>query len=364
MSPSPATSPRAALATLAAELAGALRGQGLVVDPASVAACAEAWAFLGDTLNGLYWGARQTMVRSVGEFPAFDAGFAAFLGWTTPADDDADAVPTPIPTVHVAGDEVGGRLASRGERLAGQDIATCDEAERRDIFRSIAELRLTAPRRVGVRQVGARRGHLDLRATVRRSARFEGDLIELAWRRQRRRARRVVLLVDVSASMADYAEVLLRFGHVAVRAVGAEVFAMGTRLTRLTPLLDCDRPDEAVARINQRLVDRDGGTRLGASLECFTQQWGARGLLRGAIVVIGSDGWERDDPALLGRQMAEVARRARRVVWVNPHCGRSGFEPTAAGMAAAMPHCDALVDGANLTGIRRLNRVVAAAMAA
>ena len=170
-----------------------------------------------------------------------------------------------------------------------------------------------------------------------------------------------MVLADVSGSMAAYADALLRFAHATVRghAAGVEVFTLGTRLTRVTRQLRQRDPDVAMRAVGHEVEDWSGGTRLGETLKAFLDRWGQRGTARGAVVVVMSDGWERDDPALLGEQMARLSRLAHRVVWANPRAGRDGFEPTAGGMAASLPWCDDLVAGHSLAALEHLARVVA-----
>lgn len=340
-------------------LAGELRQAGLVVDPASLVACVEAWAALEPHRAApLYWGARQTLMKSVSQLPAFDEGFARFVGMATSALEPADQLISgrPIDTAD------GGVVASRAETLARRDVATCDDDELREVRRAIAVLRFRAPQRPRGAWRPAGGEQIDLRATVRAAARTGGELVALPRRHRAPRPRRVVFLIDVSASMRPYSDLLIRLGHVAARALAAEVFTMGTRLTRVTAALDVPRLDVALARVERAVGDRDGGTLLAASVARLVDRWGPRGLLRGAVVVVGSDGWERDDPTDLGAQMARVAHQAKRVVWVNPHVARAGFEPIAAGMAAALPHCDELVDGASLRSVEQLVAAVAAAL--
>ena len=173
-------------------------------------------------------------------------------------------------------------------------------------------------------------------------------------------ADRVVLLVDVSGSMTPYADALLRFAHAAARARHrTEVFSVGTRLTRLTRELSHRDADTAMAAVAAAIPDWSGGTRLGAQLKAFLDRWGQRGMARGAVVVVMSDGWERDDPALLGEQMARLHRLAHRVVWANPRRARPGFEPLVGGLVAALPYVDNFVDGHSLESYEHLADVVA-----
>jgi uncharacterized protein with von Willebrand factor type A (vWA) domain len=170
----------------------------------------------------------------------------------------------------------------------------------------------------------------------------------------------VVLLVDVSGSMDPYADALLRFAHAATRPGGAptEVFTLGTRLSRVTREMGHRDPDAAMAAVAAAAPDSGGGTRLGVLLKEFLDRWGQRGLARGAVVVLLSDGWERGDAALLGEQMARLRRLAHRVVWANPRKGAPGFTPVAAGVAAALPHVDVFVAGHSLAALERLAAAV------
>jgi uncharacterized protein with von Willebrand factor type A (vWA) domain len=188
-----------------------------------------------------------------------------------------------------------------------------------------------------------------------------GELAELSRHRRSVRPRRVVLLVDVSGSMAPYSDALLRFAHAAGMSPGREleVFTIGTRLTRVTAELARRDADDAMAAAARAIPDWSGGTRLGELLQRFLDGWGQRGMARGAVVVVLSDGWERGDERLLGEQMARLHRLAARVVWANPLKARPGYAPLAAGMAAALPHVDDFVEGHSLAALEQLAAVVA-----
>jgi uncharacterized protein with von Willebrand factor type A (vWA) domain len=196
---------------------------------------------------------------------------------------------------------------------------------------------------------------------MRAMLRSGGEPATLARYRRRVKPRRLVLLLDVSGSMAPYADVLLRFGHAAVRVAPAstEVFTVSTRLTRITRQLRLRDPALALAAAGTAVPDWSGGTRLGESLRAFLDLWGQRGTARGAVIVIASDGWERGDAGLLGEQMARLARLAHRVVWVNPHRGKEGFAPVTSGMSAALPHLDDLLAGHTFDALHRLAEVIA-----
>ncbi len=200
------------------------------------------------------------------------------------------------------------------------------------------------------------RGPVDLSRTVREVLRHGGEPSELARRQRRRKPRPLVVLIDVSGSMEPYADALLRFAHAAVRSAPfrTEVFTLGTRLTRVTRELRRRNADNALAAAGRAIPDWSGGTRLGDMIKAFLDLWGQRGVARGAVVVLCSDGWERGDPTLLGDQLGRLARLAHSVIWVNPHKGRDGFAPATGGMLAALPHIDALVAGHSFAALQEL----------
>jgi uncharacterized protein with von Willebrand factor type A (vWA) domain len=184
-----------------------------------------------------------------------------------------------------------------------------------------------------------------------------GEPAEIRHRRRRLRPRRVVLLVDVSGSMSEYADALLRLGHrVASTVPGTEVFTLGTRLTRVTRALRLRDPERALVAAGETVPDWSGGTRLGETLRGFVDRWGS--LARGAVVVVFSDGWERGDPELLAEQVARLRRIARRVVWVNPHRGKAGYEPVQQGVVAVLPHVDDFLAGHSVATFAEVLEVV------
>jgi uncharacterized protein with von Willebrand factor type A (vWA) domain len=249
--------------------------------------------------------------------------------------------------------EVG--MASPIELLREKSFARCSGEELASLAALMARSPAVPPLRRTRRLEPSQRGAPDLRRTLRRSLRTGGEPVERAWRRRRVRPRRLVLLLDVSASMADYTRALLLYAHAAVRSDRrCEVFCFGTRLTRLTPALLAEEPDEALERVSALALDRDAGTRIGATLKSFLDEYGHRGLARGALVVICSDGLEVGDPSLLGEQAERLARLAWRVVWLNPLKGDPAYEPLSRGMRAALPHVNALASGHNLASLEGL----------
>ncbi|WBO62269.1 vWA domain-containing protein [Streptomyces camelliae] len=249
-------------------------------------------------------------------------------------------------------------LAGSAEVLRHRDVATLDAAERAQLRCLLAAFALEGQARRSARRRPARRGEVDPRRTVRELLRRGGEPARLRRHARVERPRRVVLLVDVSGSMAPYADALLRFAHAAVRAGRTEAFTIGTRLTRVTRELSHRDPDVAMAAVAAAVPDWRGGTRLGELVREFLNRWGQRGMARGAIVVLLSDGWERGDPELLGRQMRRLHALAHQVIWANPRKARPGYAPLAAGMAAALPSVDAFVEGHSLAALERLAAVV------
>lgn len=352
-----------------------LRQRGLVVPPDTVVTYAAALAAVGlDDKAQVYWAGRATLVRQPDDVAAYDAAFDDFWGGAAGI---VDRSHTRVERRLVAvdadadGDDVDGEgdgeadsvlRWSAAEVLRHKDLAELSAEERAEADRMIDALRLGGPRRASRRRRPSRDGEFDLRRTVAAALRAGGEPVRLAHRSPGQRRRRVVLLVDVSGSMADYARALLRFAHAAVRARDAvEVFALGTRLTRLTAVLGTHDADAALAAAMQAVPDYEGGTRLGDTVGQFTERHGVRGMARGAVVVVLSDGWDRGSPELLGEHLARLSRVAHRIVWVNPLKASPGYAPLAGGMAAALPWIDDFVEGHAVASLEHLARLVSAA---
>jgi hypothetical protein len=243
-------------------------------------------------------------------------------------------------------------LASRVETLRRKSFADCTPEELDELQALMARVALTVPVRRSRRWQPARAGVPHLRRTLRRSFRTAGEPIDRAWRERRRRARRLVLVLDVSGSMTAYARGLLMFAHAALRADRRwEAFCFGTRLTRVTRALAASDADEALRSAAREVVDWDGGTRIGESLKRLLDDYGHGGLARGAVVVICSDGLDVGDPGLLADQMARLSRLAHRVVWLNPLKESPEYEPLARGMRAALPYVDLFAAGHSLASL-------------
>jgi uncharacterized protein with von Willebrand factor type A (vWA) domain len=266
-----------------------------------------------------------------------------------------DAPLADAPAVH--------RVASAAERLRGRDFAELSAAELRELVSLMREMSLAVPPRRTRRYRRARNGKRpDLRGTLRQARRSGGEAIRLSRRAPRVRSRRLVVLCDISGSMESYARALLmllyclhggqvRGGQARGTQSRPEVFSFATRLTRLTPALTASSPDTMLAKAGEAAPDWSGGTRIGAAIKEFTDRYGARGMARGAVVLIISDGWETGEPALLGEQMARLSRIAHRIVWANPRTQSPRYRPEVGGMAAAWPYCDAVVSAHSLDAL-------------
>jgi len=351
-----------------------LRAAGLSVGTGDLLAYCSAMAALDPSdLLDLYWAGRVTLVTRRDDLPVYDEVFRRFfLGGGDPVREmltlraqvttGSEAV-LEVPATD-PGDEPGpeqeatlGLMASDAEALRHKSFAACTPAELAAVRRIMARLRLTPPRRRTRRARAAPAGRTpDLRRTVRESLRMHGEPAELFWRQRRVRLRPLILILDISGSMADYSRHLLQFAYSANRAAArVEVFCFGTRLTRVTRALDHRRPDRALELAAQTVFDWEGGTRIGASLDAFVRDWGRRGLCRGGIVVICSDGLDRGDPAVLATAMERLRRLSHRVVWVNPHKGGNrDFRPSTLGMMVAAPHVDLLLSGHDLNSLEEL----------
>jgi uncharacterized protein with von Willebrand factor type A (vWA) domain len=253
--------------------------------------------------------------------------------------------------------------ASDTEILKHRDVSQMSPAEKALLARMFDALRPRLPRRPAHRRTPWHRGEIDQQRTLRRTLRQLGEPGRVEWRRRGARPRRLVLLIDVSGSMSGYADALLRFAHRFATADGrrgpVEVFTVGTRLTHVSRALRQRDAEAAMVAAAQTVPDWSGGTRLGETLRIFLDRWGQRGMARGAVVVVFSDGWERGDAALLGEQMHRLHRLAHRVIWVNPHRGRDGYQPVQQGIVAALPHVDHFVAGHSLATYAELTEVIA-----
>ncbi len=374
------------IAELAAAFGRRLHEAGLPVTPERSARFADALSLTEPVARTrLYWVARAVFVSDHAQVKAFDRVFFEIFGGETftydaPPDEVHElAVADDRPaSANAAGGAPGGAspapgdgdsshdavsvvpvMASAEERLRDKHFDALEPAELAALYRLMSELEVAAPIRRTRRAKRDRRGpHIDLRRTLRGSLRTGGDPIHLARRDRREVRRKIVLLCDISGSMEPYARAYLQFLTCAGR--DAEAFVFATRLTRITRALATRSPERAIQRAAAAAPDWSSGTRIGDALKAFNDRHGRRGMARGAVIVILSDGWERGDPALVAREMERLARLAYRIVWVNPRVAASGYEPRVGGMAAALPHIDALVSGHTLDAMHEVIREIGA----
>ena len=364
---------RAPFIALLVNFTAELRSAGLSVGSGDVLTyCAAVGALDPTDLLDLYWGGRTTLVTRRENIPVYDRVFRRFfldgrdpvralLNLQHPehsrAAEGVVQVPATDPGEELQEQVSLGLVASDAETLRHKSFPACTPEELAALRRIMARIRLTPPRRRTRRTTTAAVGRApDLRRMVRQSLRMHGEPPELAWRQRKVRLRPLILILDVSGSMADYSRHLLQFAYSAKRATArVEVFCFGTRLTRITRALDHRKPDDALERAAGVVFDWEGGTRIGASLDAFVRDWGRRGLCRGGIVVICSDGLDRGDPEMLAMAMQRLRRLSYRVVWMNPHKGNDPhFRPSTLGMLAAAPSIDLILSGHDLSSLEEL----------
>jgi uncharacterized protein len=350
----------------------------------------------------LYWTARAVFVSDPSQVRVFNTVFADVFGASatepaqappdaelvaTPADERPQSqpprdAPTPPrqpggPAASASGNRSGNQelepeeievpaVASDDELLARKHFDALEPGELADLYRLMTRLTVATPtRRTRRARHDAHGRRIDLRRTLRGSLRTGGDPLRLRRRRRRVVRRRIVMLCDISGSMEPYARAYLQFLTCAASSgrtgsEGSESFAFATRLTRLTRALQSTNPERAIQRAAAVAPDWASGTRIGDALKTFNDRHGRRGMARGAVIVVLSDGWERGDPELVGREMQRLSRLAYRIVWVNPRAAATGFEPRAGGMAAALPYCDAFVSGHSLRALDEVIDAIAA----
>ncbi len=391
----PGGAPEGPLAPLIA-FARDLRARGLPVGTGRILTFCRAVAALGLVdRDALYWAGRTSMIARKEDIEAYDEAFDAWyrsmgaggeltieltipggpeegepqIGeqpmeievtvgsiaaeWHGMGDDEDDEEPDEEASIRI--------VASGAEVLREKSFAELSDEERARVAALIRRISVAVPvertRRTKPSGSGA---VFDMRRTLRRSLRTQGEPFDRAWRTRKSRTRPLVLILDVSGSMSPYARALMQFAYAAMAAGRrVETFCFGTRLTRVTRTLRTKDPDRALHEIGTQVEDWEGGTRIGESLKTLLDGWSQRAALRGAVVVLCSDGLERGDPELLRDQMARLRRLAHRVVWVNPLKGSPRYEPLARGMAAALPSVDVFLSGHNLESLEELSRALA-----
>ncbi len=355
--------------------ARALRAAGVPVTADRETALLEAVALVGlDDGTRTYWAGRATLCSAPEQIERYDRVFAAWFHGARPGRAVSPPGPTPVPMASLGDQDASGvedetsdgqplrTRASRADILRHRDVGSMSAREKAELAVLFGRLPQPLPTRRSARRTGWHRGEIDARRTLRAHLDRWGEPAGLAWRRRAVTPRRIVLLLDVSGSMAPYADALLRLAHRwsargrARRDV--HVLTMGTRLTDVTRALRRSDPEQALVAVGDVVPDWSGGTRLGETLKAFLDQRGRRGMARGAVVVVFSDGWERGGAELLGEQMARLQAVAHRVVWVNPHKGKDGYLPVQQGITAVLPHCDDFVAGHSLATFEALAELV------
>ena len=242
------------------------------------------------------------------------------------------------------------------ERLRRKDFAQLTDDERRRLEQLIRRMNVPWPPRRSRRNIQAQSGKsVDLRATLRHSVSRGGEPFELRKKRPKLKPRPLVVLCDISGSMESYSRIFLQFAYsLRCTTEKLEAFVFGTRLTRITRELNHKHVDKALSEATARIIDWGGGTRIGESFRLFNQHWGRRVLGRGSVVLVVSDAWDRGDPEILGRETARIARRCSRMIWLNPLIASEGYEATASGIQAVLPHLDDFLPVHNLQSLEEL----------
>jgi uncharacterized protein with von Willebrand factor type A (vWA) domain len=364
------------------ELGRRLRASDLPVGTGRILTFCQAVGLVGFG-GDLYWAARASLISRPEDVGRFDAVFEAWhraLATRPLVSSDQRAGSPDEPTIEAAvaaghdhadrasrtvdadASEQGDRgsemrtAASGAEVLRDKSFGDLTDEERDAVADAIRQLSVRAPFERSRRMRAARHSRqLDMRRTLRRSLRTSGEPLERAYRKRQTRRRPIVLVLDISGSMAPYSRAMVQFAFAAMAAGRRiEVFCFGTKLTRVTPVLRTGDPDRALADVGRLVGDWDGGTRIGESLKALLDGWSQRAALRGAVVVVCSDGLERGDPHLLRLQMQRLRRLAHRIVWANPLKGAPGYEPLARGMAAALPNVDRFLSGHDIRSLEQL----------
>lgn len=349
-----------------ARFAGALRQAGVESGIDRLFVAAEALAAMSTAGDAdPYWPLRVAFCTRRAHVPVFDAVYQGWFG----GGDPAEAVGVEGADVETHGAAEAGATAGDGTdsgsgdgaRLARRDIEKLSAAELEQIRAWIALLAPVPSLRRSMRHRRTRTGRVDATRTMRLLLANHGELAAIRRRRRVHRPRRLLLLIDVSGSMAPYSDVYLRFAHAALaaRPRTTEVFAVGTRWTRLTDQLRAGDPARAMAAMAAVETDWNGGTTLGRTLEDFLRSWGGRNAVRAAVVVLGSDGFEFADQSLLRRQVARLSRLAGELIWVDPMRRTDDYVPVDRNLAQAQSYADVRLTGYNFEALRELAKVIA-----
>ncbi|MGW2651436.1 vWA domain-containing protein [Streptomyces sp. NPDC001393] len=361
------------------DFTGVLRRHGVLVSPAQTLTYYEAILELGDfSLTDLFWAGRAVLAPDVRVQSAYAQAFFEFFAGSgedlppaaqprrdgAPQEDGASSSPSVSLTVDEEATELPAEargVASTLERLRAKSFAAMTEEERRETDRVIRRMRPKLAHRLSRRRKSARSGpYFDMRRTLRRLLATDGEPTQPGQRRRRIQQRPITIVVDVSGSMTAYAHALLRFCHALLHAGHkVEAFTVGVSLHRVTDVLRPSSADRALEQVGRAVTDWDGGTRLASSLARLLELRKGHSALRGAILVICSDGLDKDDPGLLREVMARLSRMSHHVIWLNPLKADPRYQPLARGMAAALPYVDVFLSGHNIASLEETARVLA-----
>ncbi len=350
-----------------------LRDSGISVPLTSSVMFSESLSLLDvSNLNEIYWAARAVLLLRLSDLDRFNQCFSLYFGINPVTDresaaekksvtmliEDEDSSSDPQEALSEDEDHTALRF-SAVEVLKQKDFSRLNEEEMKEISELVRRLKVSPPLRTSLRARSARSGRqVDMRKTIREVVRYDGEIIKMSYRSRSHMRRKVVVLCDVSGSMEPYARVLIRFAQASLMGANAEVFTIGTRLTRITRELSGHDFDEALQSATKAVRDWSGGTRLGDSLVQFNNVYGVRGMARGSIVVLLSDGWDRGDPVTMAKAMERLSRVAHQVIWVNPLKAMPGYAPLTRGMSAALPFVDEFLDGHCLDSLEKLAEVI------
>lgn len=364
-----------------------LHAAGIAVTPERSSRFAESIIIVKPrSIEHLYWVARTTLLSNHDQIGTFDQIFSRYfqgvfnLGEFRRPEEDAHQLTTSsgssekpphesphnsesqtVPQTTTAtpgesadrevdsGDMSALAAVSEKERLNDRPFSALTDQELELIQKLVEQIAVVPPLRKGYRRKKHFRGdEWDVRATLRRAHRTGGEQIHRVMRRKDLRNRKIVLLADVSGSMEPYARVYLHFMRGAVRTIDAEAFVFATRLSHVTRSLRLGQVDMAYEKTAEVATDWSGGTRIAAAIQDFINSFGRRGMARGSVVVVVSDGWETGEPAQLARAMRQLSLLAHHIIWVNPRKASVDYQPLVGGMAAALPYVDTFLSGHSL----------------
>ena len=363
-----------------------LRDAGLPVGPGRVVEAMAAVRNAGiERRDDFYWALRAVLVNDPAQFRLFDQAFHIYfrnprllermmslLLPTLEAPVDQAAAPTrrlleALSSISVGDEDDGTQVEiDQAGSWSRRELLRCKDFEDMSLEEHMQAKRLLRAEIFATADIRTRRfrahpsGHrYDLRRSMRLALKNNGELIELARKLRLRRPPPLVLVCDISGSMSRYSRAFLIFAHLmSSRQRAVSTFVFGTRLTNITRRLADRDFDRSMATISEDVKDWDGGTRIAECLESFNVQWSRRVLAQNAVVILLSDGLERDSKSDLDFQMQRLHRSCRQLIWMNPMLRYSGFEPKAAGIKTMLPHVDLFLPAHNIESFGQLSQLL------